>query len=187
MAEAAQTLVPGRECGECTACCTHFLIRTPGFTKLQGITCEHCENGCRIYEGRPQVCRDFFCGWRTMPDLPDSWRPDRIGVIVRPFDAPSGVREYHFLLFGAKFALLDKGFAAAVAKLVGENRQTYLVLPGKPDEASTKVFLNAGLRAAVAAKDLTAVSKGLTLAYESGLRHPRQKLNLGAPGTSAFQ
>ena len=41
-------LVPDRECGACTACCTHLAI--VAIDKLAGVTCEHCiaGAGCAI-------------------------------------------------------------------------------------------------------------------------------------------
>lgn len=170
-------LVPGRECGSCTACCVHLLIDTKEFKKLGGIACEHCEQGkgCGIYETRFPICREFVCGWRLMPELRDSWRPDRIGVIVKPsLDGSS----YDFVLFGSRFALFDKAFAVIVANLVAANKQVCLVLPAKPGYLVTRVFLNAGLHAAVKLRDLQAVTDGLLRAYDSGTRSPPEKLAL---------
>ncbi len=75
-------LVPGRQCGGCTACCTMLAIDKPDIQKEAGVTCRHCASGCAIYETRPQLCRDFHCGWRQLPILDDSWRPDLSGVFV---------------------------------------------------------------------------------------------------------
>ena len=181
MSGAAQTLVPGRECGSCTACCTHLLVHSPDFTKLQGVTCPNCErdHGCKIYATRPQACRNFVCGWRTMPMLDEHWRPDKSGVIVRVGKTAAGAHEYYFVLFGSKHVLSQPKFAGIIGRLVAEGQPTYLVLPGKPEEMSTKVYLNAGLNLAVARRDLTGISSGLALAYESGMNAPREKLDLG--------
>lgn len=188
MADTARQLVAGRECGTCTSCCVDLLINSKELVKLPGVVCPNCENnGCKIYATRPSLCRDFYCGWRTMPELPDSWRPDKIGVLVNVVTTAAGGREIHFNLTGAKFVLHDKNFAIAVARHVARNEQTFLVFPGKGDEAATKVFLNAGLHAAVISRDLAQVTAGLQLAYESGMRHPRQKLNLGGPNAGGFQ
>ena len=75
-------LVAGRGCGECTLCCTVMAIDKPDIQKEAGVTCRHCQGGCTIYETRPKLCRDFHCGWRQLPILDDSWRPDRSGVFV---------------------------------------------------------------------------------------------------------
>lgn len=75
-------LVPGRRCGDCTACCTVMAIDKPDIQKQAGVTCRHCQGGCTIYETRPTLCRDYHCAWRLLPILDDSWRPDRSGVFV---------------------------------------------------------------------------------------------------------
>lgn len=76
-------LVPGRTCGACTVCCTVMAIDKPDIQKDAGVTCRHCSvDGCRIYATRPQLCRDYHCGWRQLPILDDDWRPDRSGVFV---------------------------------------------------------------------------------------------------------
>ena len=180
--DAAPTLVPGRECGPCTACCVHLMVHSTEFTKLQGVVCPNCEleRGCKIYATRPQPCRDFICGWRTMAQFDEHWRPDKSGVIVKVTEDPAGATEFHFVLFGSKYVLLQPKFAAMIGQFVAKDLQTYLVLPGKPEEMSTKVHLNAGLRSAVARRDLTAISSGLAQAYESGMNAPREKLDLAS-------
>ena len=71
------TPIAGRECGECTLCCSVLLIDAPEIQKDAGIRCLHCDQGCVIYEQRPAVCRDFYCAWRTMAIFDEAWRPDR--------------------------------------------------------------------------------------------------------------
>jgi len=76
-------LVPGRECGECQVCCIMPSIDKPQIQKVSGSPCRHSlKGGCDIYEGRPDVCRAFFCGWRRLAGLPDDWRPDKSGVFA---------------------------------------------------------------------------------------------------------
>ena len=52
-----------------------------------GQPCHYLAQGaCTIYDERPQSpCRNFVCGW-LMPGnpFPESFRPDRVGVIVVP-------------------------------------------------------------------------------------------------------
>lgn len=85
---AASAPAATRQCGECTACCEGWAegeIR--GHRMFPGQPCHFLEAGaCTIYEERPQSpCRNFVCGW-LMPGspFPDSFRPDRLGVIVVP-------------------------------------------------------------------------------------------------------
>jgi hypothetical protein len=46
--------------------------------------CRQCDTsgGCKIYDARPQSCRDFICGWLADDSLPDSLRPDRSKVVI---------------------------------------------------------------------------------------------------------
>lgn len=75
-------LVPGRNCGGCTACCSVMAIDKPEIQKEAGVLCRHCENGCTIYDTRPALCRDYQCGWRQLSILDESWRPDLSGVFT---------------------------------------------------------------------------------------------------------
>lgn len=75
---------PERGCGDCSACCSGVLrIESAEISVGPGRPCRHCGAGCGIYQSRPDVCRQFVCGWlvRGSP-LPDWMRPDRSGVIV---------------------------------------------------------------------------------------------------------
>ncbi len=86
-------LVPGRQCGDCTVCCTVMAIDKPEIQKEAGVTCRHCVGGCTIYETRPPLCRDYHCGWRQLPILDEGWRPDRSGVYVEvePIEGTTGL------------------------------------------------------------------------------------------------
>ncbi len=86
--------IPGRDCGSCTVCCTLMAIDKPEMQKQAGVACRHCAAGCTIYDTRPSLCRDYFCGWRQLPILDDSWRPDRSGVFVElePIEGQMGLK-----------------------------------------------------------------------------------------------
>lgn len=72
----ALTLAEGRTCGDCSACCEVPGIETspskapelagvhPG-GKPRGTPCAHLAGGtgCRIYAGRPPLCRAYACGY----------------------------------------------------------------------------------------------------------------------------
>ena len=89
VAEPASAALPAtRTCGECTACCQGWAegeIR--GHRMHPGQPCHFLEQGaCTIYAERPHSpCRTFVCAW-LMPGspLPESFRPDRLGLIVVP-------------------------------------------------------------------------------------------------------
>ena len=86
------TLIPGRDCGGCTVCCTWPTINKPEIQKVSGSACRHCTGGgCAIYDTRFPVCRSYYCAWRTVDIFDDGWRPDRSGVM--PYVETEGISE----------------------------------------------------------------------------------------------
>ncbi len=96
-------LVQGRECGDCRLCCKLLGVGGDNWWQRLGSYCvgnegksvrmrvssppgEWCRHacagvGCKIYETRPQSCRDFECAWlEGLLDEED--RPDRSRVLV---------------------------------------------------------------------------------------------------------
>jgi hypothetical protein len=71
-----------RTCGSCTLCCK--LLGVTELEKPLNVWCVHCKpgGGCKIYDARPQSCRDFICGWLADDSLPDALRPDRAKVVL---------------------------------------------------------------------------------------------------------
>lgn len=90
-------------CGPCTLCCkvmgikeghvttdtetgeeTHVLT----FVKEKDQWCQHASSrqGCRIYETRPQACRDFECLWLQgrFGGGDPAFRPDKIHAVLIP-------------------------------------------------------------------------------------------------------
>lgn len=76
-------VLPERDCGDCTVCCTVLTVNTPEFAKPPGTPCIHLtDRGCGIHAVRPRICRTWFCAWRRVASLPDEARPDRSGLLV---------------------------------------------------------------------------------------------------------
>ena len=71
-----------RSCGTCTLCCKLFDIRA--LDKPQFEWCKHCAvgHGCRIYEQRPDECREFNCSWLLDATLGEEWRPSRSKIVL---------------------------------------------------------------------------------------------------------
>ena len=67
------------ECGECTACCTAFPVKE--LKKPIATECDYADEGCKIYNDRPQSCQDCLCAWITQPVAVLELRPDKCGVI----------------------------------------------------------------------------------------------------------
>jgi len=82
-----------RTCGTCTACCvTHSVYE---FRKRTSVSCKHiCASGCRIYEDRPQSCREFVCLWlKGSIQGDEALRPDKLGLVfeILPTKMASGL------------------------------------------------------------------------------------------------
>lgn len=78
----ANPTVPGRVCGTCTLCCK--LLFVEAMRRPVNKWCRHCVigRGCGVYETRPEECRDFFCGFMTLPQLGEEWRLSNSKFIV---------------------------------------------------------------------------------------------------------
>lgn len=68
-------------CGGCTLCCTLFEV--PELNKKAMQDCIHCDVnvGCKIWQNRPQVCRNFQCAYYQDDKSPIALRPDKCGVV----------------------------------------------------------------------------------------------------------
>jgi Fe-S-cluster containining protein len=76
-------IVPGRECGECVACCRSLKVDTAEFSKPAGVPCPHNTGSrCGIHSSRPDICRTWFCAWRRIAAMPEAARPDRSGILA---------------------------------------------------------------------------------------------------------
>jgi hypothetical protein len=135
-------LVPGRECGDCTVCCTVLAIDKPDIQKPAGVTCRHCRSGCAIYETRPTLCRDFHCGWRQLPILDDSWRPDRSGIFVE-IEEIDGDTALSLVLIGNPLKTVRQDwFQDFVATGVRGDVPLHLGIPGPRGFQGASVTLN---------------------------------------------
>ncbi|MEQ1715447.1 MAG: hypothetical protein ABL907_05600 [Hyphomicrobium sp.] len=81
-ADATAELVPGRSCEGCTLCCK--LLSIAVLDKPRSVWCPHCDKkrGCKIYEARPEPCRDFYCGYRRIEDLDERWKPSQSKILI---------------------------------------------------------------------------------------------------------
>jgi hypothetical protein len=69
-----------RECGNCNLCC-----KLPEVENVKGVYewCKNCEIGvgCKIYNNRPEICKDFICAW-AVGLTPPSWKPNKVGFYI---------------------------------------------------------------------------------------------------------
>ncbi|MFN3820139.1 YkgJ family cysteine cluster protein [Blastomonas sp.] len=76
-------VLPERDCGACTVCCTVLTVDTPDLKKPAGTPCAMLTaQGCSIHAVRPTICRTWFCAWRRVEQMPDDARPDRSGLLA---------------------------------------------------------------------------------------------------------
>ena len=82
MNEPSVNYVEGRSCDGCTMCCK--LLRIEAFDKPKSQWCVHCDigAGCKIYEERPDECRDFNCGYLTDAHIGDHWKPAKSKMVI---------------------------------------------------------------------------------------------------------
>lgn len=143
------TLIPGRECGACTVCCTAPSINKPEIQKQSGAACRHCVGaGCAIYDSRPPVCRAFYCAWRTVDIFGEDWRPDKSGVLA--YVETEGISEDFDLSTGIGLMLVDnplktvrqRWFQDFVVTGVTSSVPLFLSLPGPRGYQAATVSLN---------------------------------------------
>lgn len=92
-----------RECGECTLCCTVTMV--PELKKPVNTLCDKCDNGCTIYDERPDSCKKFKCQW-LRGDLNFDMRPDKIHTVIEKLPGVPVV-----------LALVEPGFEYLMPKL----------------------------------------------------------------------
>jgi len=178
-------VVPGRECGECTACCQYPTVDTPQVQHFAGVLCTHCtaKKGCGIYERRPDNCRTWECGYRVLQFLDESWRPDRSGILLdmTTEDIPSGFGPVGIgiELIGGFELISSPRLANLIGTLIERKIPVFLRVPAtQPGWAGHKIFLNRILAPIVATRNLQAVQESLRGALEAGVKAPKKKIFL---------
>jgi len=171
-------LVSGRECGPCTTCCKTLKIDAPELKKLADVLCPHCTEGggCKIYTNRPQVCQDWYCGWRKIPQLTDHWRPDRCGVLICFVGKGEGIPP-EFPQLGLKFDIVDSPrvlnwdpLIKLIAWEIAQGRPVFLGVPVPIGYERRKVFLNYAMAQAVQSRERQAMLACLEAAYRVGVQ-----------------
>jgi hypothetical protein len=165
-------LVPGRDCGTCSVCCTALTIDDPALQKPQGYRCRNLNSNdrCGIYATRPKTCSDFYCGWRRLKWVRDTLRPDISGVLVglKYVDAARQHLGVSFTLL-RRSALKAEGLAESVSAAVAADVSVDLIVPGPPGYTSGWARINDALKDAVAMKDKPGVLRVLRQARAMGV------------------
>ncbi len=150
-----------RTCGPCNVCCKVYAIDDPELKKPPGVLCGHClpGAGCSIYQTRPKICREYFCGWLQLPNLDESWRPDLCNIFIEL--KPDPPEHYRHVLPDAplafKFTLLgdvkpDKlgELALSVASLVASDVPVIVAAAAPPNRFGPSILLNPALKSTAA-------------------------------------
>jgi hypothetical protein len=163
-----------RSCGSCTACCIVPPIKSPTFNKPSNTACEHCivSGGCKIYLFRPQECRDFLCGWRSLPFLDARWQPDKCGIMIVPeedhvppeFERRQGL---NFTAFRKREDLEQPFVVEMIAGLAHSRVPLFLSVPGPPGFHPAMTFLNPRIAQAATARDGGRIRSALISAYDA--------------------
>src|SRR6266446_2166622 len=105
-------MTTSRTCGRCSLCCK--LLPIAVLDKQANLWCQHCKpgNGCSIYNRRPQVCRDYHCGW-LLGVLNDNWYPTNCHMIMTlPYES-------HPAWMAAQFGFVQVVLATAEGPMIG--------------------------------------------------------------------
>ena len=163
------SLVKDRDCGTCTVCCYAPYVDTPELKKPAGVVCTNCTGrSCSIYERRPPVCREYYCGWRYTAQLGDDWRPDRSGVVIglRKDNIPEGYSTpwgWQIQLLAGEIAIGRHHFVDLVLQLVERRVPTFLSASGPMGFPCETLFVNE-LLADAAKKHNRAAAFGILVA-----------------------
>lgn len=118
--------VPGRSCGECTACC--LLLDIDELQKPAEVLCPSCTgSGCGVYETRVSACRNYYCAWRRVEAMPDWARPDRLRVmfeLTRPSPAQNILAKLY--IRGIAFDSIQDFASPEVGQVIAMFRQERL-------------------------------------------------------------
>ncbi|MCP4321628.1 MAG: hypothetical protein GY787_07210 [Alteromonadales bacterium] len=169
-------LVANRECGQCTACCVELLIDDKNFNKPAEQACENLmkTGGCKIYCQRPSVCQDWFCAWRFMAQLDDSWRPDLCGILLRsdengiifqPIGKPTEV-----LIRDRAIELIGGGVAQGIPMSMS--------IPTRKGFRSFSVSLNEPLEVAVQSRNLIIIQEKMVELIEFAMAQNTSEISV---------
>jgi hypothetical protein len=89
--------------------------------------CDHVScAGCRVYDIRPQSCRDFNCQW-LLGEIPgdDSARPDTLGVLFDCYQS-TATNESRLVAFEVWEGAFDDPAGAALISELASDREVQL-------------------------------------------------------------
>lgn len=175
--------VQHRTCGPCNACCSAFMIDEPALKKVPNVLCDHWSGGCKIYESRPQTCRQFLCGWMMSSRFGEHWRPDQSNIVVRVL-AQSPRMSVVFHLLGSLTEEMTADLLHTIGGMIIAGNETFLAVAGGPGENAVRISLNPAMAQAIESRDINAARAILNLAIQESTQRPKTRSHLEAPQTA---
>lgn len=157
-------LIKDRKCGSCSVCCTSLRIEEPSLKKLADVPCHNLrtQGGCAIYNDRPQVCRNWYCGWRIMKIGPEM-RPDRSGVLIR-FEGESVC--FQPVIDDQVSALLEEEPLRVLGSLIANNVKVDISIPTKEGFCSANIDVTEHMSEAVKSREYPKMRSALLSAIQ---------------------
>jgi hypothetical protein len=118
-----------------------------------------------------------------MPQLDDSWRPDRSEILITPANKhiPAGYppEGLTFEMVGSLERVTWYPFLHLISDLIANSVPVFLSVRGKPGYVSGNIFLNDRLSGMIAMSDVEGIVEALIDAAEACVNLPRQKVEFG--------
>ena len=97
-----------RAFGDCNLCCKIPSVDNPeGFKPDMYSWCTHCDIGvgCKIYDRRPDPCKEFICHW-LRGIIPEELKPNKVGFYITQVHE-NFFQDKVFSVYAEPFALKD--------------------------------------------------------------------------------
>jgi hypothetical protein len=115
-----------------------------------------------------------------MPQLDDSWRPDRSEILITAATEhiPAGYPHegLTFELIGSLNRVTWHPFLHLICALIADSVPVFLSVRGEPGYVSGNIFLNDSLSGVIAMGDVEKIVEGLLVALESCISLPKKKV-----------
>ena len=90
----------------------------------------------------PQLCRDYFCGWRRLKIMDEDWRPDRSGVLAEVEQSGGGIQLSLVLVDNPLKTVRQPWFADFIAYAVKSGVELYLGIPGPAGRQGASLLIS---------------------------------------------
>jgi hypothetical protein len=139
--------------------------------------------GCSIYSKRPTPCREWFCVWRNLSELDDSWRPDKSGVMIEFSDEQfPGIFAnrvgFRFTVINKEKATRNNKLAKFLKKQISNGVPCLLSFGIEPAQNPPVTFLNIAMGKAANQKNPNGILGELKKAITACEQQPKDFLKI---------